>query len=54
MPEEMRAQLSSLAVTEKRLGTPDDVAQVCGFLAEEGSRWVNGDTISVTGGADML
>jgi hypothetical protein len=27
---------------------------VCVFLAQEGSRWVNGDTISVSGGMDML
>ena len=46
--------MASLAMSEKRLGQPDDIAQVCGFLAEESSRWVNGDTISATGGMDML
>jgi 3-oxoacyl-[acyl-carrier protein] reductase len=50
----MLSYLASQATAEKRLGQPDDVAQVCVFLAQEGSRWVNGDTISVSGGMDML
>jgi 3-oxoacyl-[acyl-carrier protein] reductase len=50
----MLPYLASQATAEKRLGQPDDVAQVCVFLAQEGSRWVNGDTISVSGGMDML
>jgi len=50
----MKDHLAGLAMAEKRLGTPDDIAQICGFLAEEGSRWVNGHTISATGGMDML
>ena len=36
-----------------RLGTTDDIAQIVGFLAEEGSRWVTGQTISASGGYAM-
>ena len=38
---------------EQRLGTTDDIAQVVVWLAEEGSRWVTGQTISVSGGNCM-
>ena len=38
---------------ENRLGSTDDIAQVVGFLAEEGSRWVTGQTISASGGNCM-
>ncbi|KAL8789119.1 MAG: hypothetical protein Q9195_006985 [Heterodermia aff. obscurata] len=38
---------------ENRLGSTDDIAQVVGFLAEEGSRWVTGQTISASGGYSM-
>ncbi|KAH8820202.1 hypothetical protein F5884DRAFT_849475 [Xylogone sp. PMI_703] len=54
VPQQMLDHLASLAMAEKRLGQLDDIAQICSFLAEEGSRWINGDTISATGGMDML
>ena len=38
---------------ENRRGSTDDIAQVVGFLAEEGSRWVTGQTISASGGHCM-
>ncbi|KAI9701386.1 MAG: hypothetical protein M1820_006477 [Bogoriella megaspora] len=38
----------------KRLGTTDDIAQVVGFLAEEGSRWINGQCIQANGGIHMV
>lgn len=38
---------------EQRLGTVDDVAQVCAWLADERSRWITGQTISATGGLNM-
>lgn len=34
----------------KRIGEPRDVADVVGFLASEGSRWVTGQTVYVSGG----
>ena len=39
---------------ENRLGTSDDIAQIVGFLAEERSRWVTGQSISATGGWHMI
>lgn len=38
---------------EKRLGTVEEVAGVVGWLAGEDSRWVTGQTISVSGGWAM-
>jgi len=37
----------------KRGGTPDDVANVCLFLASDMSAYVTGQTISVCGGMLM-
>lgn len=51
---DMLDYVKSLPTAEKRLGTVDDIAQIAAFLAEEGSRWVNGSTISATGGELML
>lgn len=36
-----------------RIGTPEDVADVIGFLASDRSRWVTGQTIDVTGGSSL-
>ena len=46
--------LKTLPTAEKRLGRVDDVAQIAGFLAAEGSRWLNGANLSATGGEVML
>ena len=51
---DMLDYVKSLPTAGKRLGTVDDMAQIAGFLAEEGSRWINGSTISATGGELML
>lgn len=37
-----------------RIGEPDDIAKIVGFLAEEGSRWVNGNIICGNGGIMLL
>lgn len=36
-----------------RLGTPEDIAQTCLFLASEGGAYITGQTISVNGGMVM-
>ncbi|KAK7543546.1 hypothetical protein IWX49DRAFT_609157 [Phyllosticta citricarpa] len=37
-----------------RIGRPDDIAGIVGFLAEESSRWVTGQTIAGSGGLHMI
>jgi 3-oxoacyl-[acyl-carrier protein] reductase len=37
----------------KRLGKPDDVADVVAFLASEGARWITGVSIPVDGGSKL-
>jgi NAD(P)-dependent dehydrogenase (short-subunit alcohol dehydrogenase family) len=36
-----------------RVGTPDDVGRVVAFLASEGSAYMTGQAINVTGGQMM-
>ncbi|KAK1979038.1 hypothetical protein LZ30DRAFT_727305 [Colletotrichum cereale] len=42
--------LVELTSAAPRIGTPDDVAYVVGFLASEEGRWVNGASVSANGG----
>jgi len=37
----------------KRIGQPDDVADVVAFLASNGARWITGTTIHVDGGSKL-
>jgi 3-oxoacyl-[acyl-carrier protein] reductase len=46
-----RAQAASLSPLG-RVGQPDDIAEVVLFLAGEGGRWITGQHIRATGGAD--
>jgi 3-oxoacyl-[acyl-carrier protein] reductase len=50
MPADARER-SARAHPLKRIGLPDDLADVVAFLASHDSRWVNGETIVVNGGA---
>jgi 3-oxoacyl-[acyl-carrier protein] reductase len=50
--EIVEGQMKSTPV-EQRLGTKGDVAEVVGWLAGEGSRWVSGQVLSVSGGWAM-
>ena len=34
----------------KRLGTPEDVAELVGFLVSDASSWITGETVRVDGG----
>jgi 3-oxoacyl-[acyl-carrier protein] reductase len=37
----------------KRIGKPDDVADVIAFLASDGERWITGATIPVDGCSNL-
>jgi NAD(P)-dependent dehydrogenase (short-subunit alcohol dehydrogenase family) len=37
----------------QRLAQPDDIGDVVAFLASDGARWVNGDTVRVDGGSKL-
>lgn len=37
-----------------RIGVPDDIAYIVGFLASEEGRWVNGAAISANGGNKLV
>ncbi|MCW3061509.1 MAG: dehydrogenase/reductase [Capsulimonas sp.] len=50
VPEEFRTDMSQ-TVPLGRLGQPDDIADVVGFLASDAGRWVTGQNIRATGGA---
>jgi 3-oxoacyl-[acyl-carrier protein] reductase len=38
----------------ERIGTPDDIAYVVGFLSSEEGRWVNGAAVSANGGNKLV
>jgi len=45
-----RARIVEQTSAAARLGQVDDIAQVVAWLAIEGSRWVNGQTLNANGG----
>ncbi len=52
LSEELKAKMLA-AIPLAQLGSPDDVASVCLFLASEDSRYITGQTIVVDGGMVM-
>ena len=48
-PPELIQQIAKVAPLE-RLGTPEDIAAVVGFLAGPEAGWINGQTLRVNGG----
>ena len=52
-PAALVEKVAASATAEKRLGKPQEIADVVAFMAGDGSKWINGDTICVTGGAAM-
>jgi len=52
LSENVKAKMME-AIPMAKLGTPEDVANVCLFLASEESRYITGQTITVDGGMVM-
>jgi len=52
LPEEHKAALTS-RIPMSRLGQPEEIAAVVGFLASQGGGYVTGETIHVNGGMYM-
>ncbi|MGQ7844837.1 3-oxoacyl-ACP reductase FabG [Granulosicoccus sp. 3-233] len=52
LPDEQKEKLKS-EIALGRLGTPEDIAQTCLFLASPAASYITGQTISVNGGMVM-
>ncbi|NTV90278.1 MAG: SDR family oxidoreductase [Clostridiales bacterium] len=50
LPEEFR-KFAAEATPFKRLGTPDDIAEIVAFLAGKSSQWVTGQSLLANGGS---
>jgi 3-oxoacyl-[acyl-carrier protein] reductase len=50
MTKDLDAEMLKKLVPLNRFGTPDDVAEVVGFLASPESKYITGEVISVNGG----
>jgi 3-oxoacyl-[acyl-carrier protein] reductase len=54
LPESFVEEILGNFTAEKRLGEPEDVAYIVGFLASEEGRWINGANVSASGGNKYL
>ena len=52
LPEDVRKEWAA-KIPLRRGGTPEDIADVCTFLASDMSRYVTGQVIHVCGGMNM-
>jgi 3-oxoacyl-[acyl-carrier protein] reductase len=52
LSDEVRAEYGK-AIPLGKMGSPDDVARLCKFLASEDSSYITGQTIAVDGGLTM-
>ena len=53
IPEAARATLLARIPTQ-RMGTPEDIAAACAYLASKEAAWVTGQTLHVNGGMAMI
>src|SRR5271156_2330495 len=54
MPAEMLEEIRGKQTAERRLGVPEDIAMIVGFLASEESRWINGANVPANGGSILV
>jgi 3-oxoacyl-[acyl-carrier protein] reductase len=54
MPEETLEKIRAQQTAEHRLGKPEDIAMIVGFLASEESRWINGANVPANGGSLLV
>ncbi len=52
LPETVKSELLK-RIPMKRLGTPEDIADVVSFLVSDGAKYITGETIHVNGGMYM-
>ena len=49
VPQDMAAKVSRWTAL-RRIGAPDDIADIVAFLASDQARWLTGVTLAATGG----
>jgi NAD(P)-dependent dehydrogenase (short-subunit alcohol dehydrogenase family) len=57
VPEDLKKGLEEIVKAtpaEARMGTPEDIADIVGFLASEQSRWITGNVVTANGGLLMM
>ena len=54
MPEEVLEKTKARQTADHRMGVPEDIAMVVGFLASEESRWINDTNVLANGGSLLL
>ena len=54
LPAGVLEDIRGKQTAEKRLGLPEDIAMIVGFLASEESRWINGANVPANGGSMLL
>jgi 3-oxoacyl-[acyl-carrier protein] reductase len=54
LPEDMLEKVKARQTAEHRMGVPEDIAMIVGFLASEESRWINGANVPANGGSLLL
>lgn len=54
VPEEVLEKIKARQTADHRMGVPEDIAMLVGFLASEESRWINDANVPANGGSLLL
>jgi 3-oxoacyl-[acyl-carrier protein] reductase len=54
LPKDILEKAKARQTAEHRMGVPEDIAMIVGFLASEESRWINGANVPANGGSLLL